>query len=162
VGLLTIKRRGAAAGQALTRPPGGPSSHFNGTDTNPVCRCRAQSKPRDGSPRIADNMAASRASARILHSLHTQPRSIGKPLLRWPQPNPSTARLPPRRPISSTPRRPKQAADDPGFTSIVDNPPELVRSGRKHGPGLIILGRYLTKQLRLLPCPSHLTRAHTN
>ncbi|KZF20507.1 SURF1-domain-containing protein [Xylona heveae TC161] len=30
-------------------------------------------------------------------------------------------------------------ADDPSFTSIVDNPPNLVRSGRKHGPGLIIL-----------------------
>ncbi|CAK7266917.1 surf-like protein [Sporothrix epigloea] len=33
-----------------------------------------------------------------------------------------------------------QPADDPNFTSILDNPPELVRSGgRKHGPGLIIL-----------------------
>ncbi|CAK7203783.1 surf-like protein [Sporothrix eucalyptigena] len=33
-----------------------------------------------------------------------------------------------------------QPADDPNFTSILDNPPELVRSGgKKHGPGLIIL-----------------------
>ncbi|SLM38465.1 surf1 family protein [Lasallia pustulata] len=28
---------------------------------------------------------------------------------------------------------------DPNFVSIVDNPPILIRSGRKHGPGLIIL-----------------------
>lgn len=35
---------------------------------------------------------------------------------------------------------PLQPADDPNFTSILDNPPELVRSGgRRHGPGLIIL-----------------------
>ncbi|KAI0390667.1 SURF1 family protein [Xylariaceae sp. FL0594] len=32
-----------------------------------------------------------------------------------------------------------QPADDPTFSSIVDNPPELVRSGRRHGPGLVIL-----------------------
>ncbi|OAA60567.1 cox1 assembly protein [Niveomyces insectorum RCEF 264] len=32
-----------------------------------------------------------------------------------------------------------QPADDPNFTSILDNPPELVRSGRRHGPGLIVL-----------------------
>lgn len=31
-------------------------------------------------------------------------------------------------------------ANDPSFFSIVDNPPNLVKSGRKHGPGLIILG----------------------
>ncbi|ERS98155.1 hypothetical protein HMPREF1624_04936 [Sporothrix schenckii ATCC 58251] len=35
---------------------------------------------------------------------------------------------------------PLQPADDPNFTSILDNPPELVRSGgRRHGPGLIVL-----------------------
>ncbi|TGO45242.1 hypothetical protein BOTNAR_0686g00060 [Botryotinia narcissicola] len=33
----------------------------------------------------------------------------------------------------------RQAADDPNFTSIIDNPPNLVRTGRRHGPGLIIL-----------------------
>ncbi|KAH8907930.1 SURF1-domain-containing protein [Coniochaeta sp. PMI_546] len=44
------------------------------------------------------------------------------------------------RPISSTPHRPvKQAADDPSFTSILDNPPELIRTGRRHGYGLIVL-----------------------
>ena len=31
-------------------------------------------------------------------------------------------------------------ADSPDFTSVVDNPPQLVKSGRKHGPGLIVLG----------------------
>lgn len=40
----------------------------------------------------------------------------------------------------SRPRCEKQAGDDPNFMSIVDNPPNLVRTGRKHGPGLIILG----------------------
>ncbi|KAI1811670.1 SURF1 family protein [Poronia punctata] len=54
-----------------------------------------------------------------------------------------------RRSFTSTPRtqfrrsrarnQERQAADDPTFTSILDNPPELVRSGRRHGPGLIIL-----------------------
>ncbi|KAM7183441.1 putative COX1 assembly protein Shy1 [Rhypophila sp. PSN 637] len=54
-------------------------------------------------------------------------------------PNPTT----PRRSCSTSPRRPKdeakQPADSSNFTSILDNPPELVRTGRKHGPGLIIL-----------------------
>ncbi|KAK4248824.1 SURF1 family-domain-containing protein [Corynascus novoguineensis] len=88
-------------------------------------------------------MATRRASACLLQSLHAQSRSIGKAIPRWTQPNASSTifRSPPRRPISSTLRRPreKQPADDPGFTSILDNPPELVRTGRKHGPGLIIL-----------------------
>ncbi|KAJ4416065.1 surf-like protein [Gnomoniopsis sp. IMI 355080] len=34
---------------------------------------------------------------------------------------------------------PRQPADDPNFTSILDNPSTLVRTGRRHGPGLIIL-----------------------
>lgn len=33
----------------------------------------------------------------------------------------------------------RQPADDPNFHSILDNPPTLVRTGRRHGPGLIIL-----------------------
>ncbi|KAI9740124.1 MAG: surf-like protein [Claussenomyces sp. TS43310] len=41
--------------------------------------------------------------------------------------------------ISKTARNLKQAADDPLWTSVVDNPPNLVRTGRKHGYGLIIL-----------------------
>ncbi|KAK7541304.1 COX1 assembly protein-like protein Shy1 [Phyllosticta citricarpa] len=32
-----------------------------------------------------------------------------------------------------------QPADDPTFTSIVDQPATLVKTGRRHGPGLIIL-----------------------
>ncbi|KAJ9155334.1 SURF1-like protein [Pleurostoma richardsiae] len=44
------------------------------------------------------------------------------------------------RSISHSPcLRSKQPGDDPGFTSFIDNPPELVRAGRRHGPGLIIL-----------------------
>lgn len=34
-------------------------------------------------------------------------------------------------------------AEDPNFVSIVDHPPRLVRAGRKHGPGLIVLGLYI-------------------
>ncbi|KLU83254.1 hypothetical protein MAPG_02319, partial [Magnaporthiopsis poae ATCC 64411] len=54
----------------------------------------------------------------------------------------SSPRLANRRPLSSTPRvrsPQNQPADDPNWTSVIDNPPELVRSGRRHGPGLIIL-----------------------
>lgn len=32
-------------------------------------------------------------------------------------------------------------ADDPSFTSAIDNPPNLVRAGKRHGPGLIVLGK---------------------
>ena len=31
-------------------------------------------------------------------------------------------------------------ADDASFRSVIDNPPNLVSAGRRHGPGLIILG----------------------
>ncbi|KAL8839565.1 MAG: hypothetical protein Q9170_001669 [Blastenia crenularia] len=31
------------------------------------------------------------------------------------------------------------SAHDPNFTSVVDNPPDLVRTGKRHGPGIIIL-----------------------
>ncbi|ESZ89665.1 putative COX1 assembly protein Shy1 [Sclerotinia borealis F-4128] len=41
--------------------------------------------------------------------------------------------------FSSTRVKSRQAADDPNFTSILDNPPNLVRTGRRHGPGLIVL-----------------------
>jgi surfeit locus 1 family protein len=34
----------------------------------------------------------------------------------------------------------RQAADTPEFVSIADAPPKLVRAGKRHGPGLIILG----------------------
>ncbi|KAL2166589.1 hypothetical protein VTG60DRAFT_2484 [Thermothelomyces hinnuleus] len=90
-------------------------------------------------------MAAKRAVACLLRSLQTQQRPIGNAIPRWASPNrslpSSQGQFAPRRPISSTPRRPseKQPADDPNFISILDNPPELVRTGRKHGPGLIIL-----------------------
>ncbi|KAG8415342.1 surf-like protein [Metarhizium acridum] len=44
------------------------------------------------------------------------------------------------RPFTTTPRRAdKQAADDPGFTSILDAPPQIVRAGKRHGPGIILL-----------------------
>jgi surfeit locus 1 family protein len=34
----------------------------------------------------------------------------------------------------------RQLADDPRWLSVVDHPAQIVRTGRKHGPGLIILG----------------------
>ncbi|CAM1501613.1 Fc.00g035970.m01.CDS01 [Cosmosporella sp. VM-42] len=57
---------------------------------------------------------------------------------------PGTARLarpaPPRRPFTSTSRRAnKPPAEDPEFVSILDGPPKIVRAGKRHGPGLIIL-----------------------
>jgi hypothetical protein len=47
--------------------------------------------------------------------------------------------------ISQSIRRAKaEPADDPNFMSIVDNPPNLVRAGKRHGPGLIVLGTLST------------------
>ncbi|TQW01033.1 COX1 assembly protein Shy1 [Cordyceps javanica] len=40
---------------------------------------------------------------------------------------------------STRQRAQKQAADDPNFVSTVDLDPTMIRPGRKHGPGLIIL-----------------------
>ncbi|KAH8661895.1 SURF1 family-domain-containing protein [Xylariales sp. PMI_506] len=47
----------------------------------------------------------------------------------------------PRRPFSQSPRSTnRQPAEDPNFTSVLDNPPQLVRTGRKHSkPGLLFL-----------------------
>jgi surfeit locus 1 family protein len=49
---------------------------------------------------------------------------------------------PPRRQFTSSFfRRKKQpSADDPEFVSILDGPPQLVRVGKRHGPGLLVLG----------------------
>ncbi|KAK7914604.1 hypothetical protein PG985_012307 [Apiospora marii] len=55
----------------------------------------------------------------------------------------TTSHSPLHRPryFSQTPRgRAQQPAEDPNFSSILDNPPQLVRTGgRKHGLGLIVL-----------------------
>ncbi|TDZ46918.1 Cytochrome oxidase assembly protein shy1 [Colletotrichum trifolii] len=42
------------------------------------------------------------------------------------------------RKFHTTPR-PSASEPPPDFISIVDNPPDLVRAGRRHGPGLILL-----------------------
>ncbi len=64
-------------------------------------------------------------------------------------------RCPACRHLSQSSRRAKlQSVDDPTWKSIVDNPPELVRAGRRHGPGLIILG--------ILFCVLGLTRLTAN
>lgn len=47
----------------------------------------------------------------------------------------------------------RSPADDPNFTSVLDRPPQLVRSGqKKHGPGILVLGL----PLPLLPLPPSL------
>ncbi|EQL03552.1 surfeit 1 [Ophiocordyceps sinensis CO18] len=60
-------------------------------------------------------------------------------------------RAPPRCPRGFTPSRPrahlstsgfranKQPVDDPEFVSVLDAPPRIVRAGRRHGPGIIVL-----------------------
>ncbi|CAG7555002.1 unnamed protein product [Fusarium equiseti] len=66
--------------------------------------------------------------------------------LRIPKQVPRCTRIanavPPRRNFTTSFfRRKKQqpSADDPEFVSILDGPPQLVRVGKRHGPGLIIL-----------------------
>ncbi|EON67721.1 hypothetical protein W97_06864 [Coniosporium apollinis CBS 100218] len=54
----------------------------------------------------------------------------------------SRPRCPQRPPTILHPQQRRHAhnpADDPSFHSIVDSPPQLIKSGRRHGPGLIIL-----------------------
>ncbi|KAF6840627.1 SURF1 family protein [Colletotrichum plurivorum] len=48
------------------------------------------------------------------------------------------ATAPAARAFHTTPR-PLASEPPPDFHSIVDNPPDLVRTGRRHGPGLILL-----------------------
>jgi len=58
--------------------------------------------------------------------------------------SPIASKCPTCRQISQTTIRPssKQPADSPDFVSLIDNPPILVRAGKKkHGAGLIVLGR---------------------
>jgi surfeit locus 1 family protein len=43
-----------------------------------------------------------------------------------------------------------QPADNPDFESILDKPVRLMRSGKQHGPGLIILGTYVSFRLNSL------------
>jgi surfeit locus 1 family protein len=56
---------------------------------------------------------------------------------------------PPRRQFTSSIFRRKQqpSADDPEFVSVLDGPPKLVRVGKRHGPGLIILGMLLNSSI---------------
>jgi len=52
--------------------------------------------------------------------------------------------------LSKTARQPVQPADDPSFVSVVDNPPNLIRTGKRHGIGLIILGMELPSRKHLM------------
>ncbi|KAI2610436.1 SURF1-domain-containing protein [Hypoxylon sp. NC1633] len=84
------------------------------------------------------------AQVRASHSsTHSTQNSRSSRAVLQPSPTPSRSRKPPpnlRRPFTHTaPRRARPPAEDPAFRSILDNPPELVRAGRRHGPGLILL-----------------------
>ena len=50
-------------------------------------------------------------------------------------------------------------ADNPHFQSLIDGPPQLVNSGRRHGPGLLVL----CKRCGSFQCASQLmfVRAHS-
>ncbi|KAI1460098.1 SURF1-domain-containing protein [Annulohypoxylon moriforme] len=76
------------------------------------------------------------AQVRTSHSYTspTKPSRCSRTTLR-PSSSPSL-----RRPFTHSTKRPaRPPAEDPAFTSILDNPPELVRANQRHGPGLIIL-----------------------
>ncbi|KAI1380003.1 SURF1-domain-containing protein [Hypoxylon crocopeplum] len=98
--------------------------------------------PQSLARRVEQSLEAQvRASYSSSYSTRTSPCS--RTLFRSSQPANSTSRTPNpifRRPFAHTSSRPaRPRAEDPAFTSILDNPPELVRTGRRHGPGLIIL-----------------------
>ncbi|KAI1077472.1 SURF1-domain-containing protein [Whalleya microplaca] len=81
------------------------------------------------------------STSSVLRTRTTQPRARTR-LLPQQQQQQQKASLLPRRQLTCSARRPsapRQPGDDPAFTSILDNPPTLVRSGRRHGPGLLIL-----------------------
>ncbi|KAK8103975.1 surf-like protein [Apiospora kogelbergensis] len=77
------------------------------------------------------------------HSGRTATRPSPSSILRNSKTATATTSQPLLRPrfFSQTSRASRpQPAEDPNFTSILDNPPQLVRTGgRRHGPGLIVL-----------------------
>ncbi|KAJ1336092.1 surfeit locus 1 family protein [Microdochium nivale] len=78
--------------------------------------------------------AAAAAAARSPRTTTSSPRLQQQPLRFFSRAAPRGAAA------ANNKNEPRQAADDPNFSSILDNPPELVRAGgKKHGPGLIIL-----------------------
>lgn len=71
-----------------------------------------------------------------------QSSACSRTIQRKSQKLPLVSRCPQCRHISrTTPKARQQPGDDPSFLSIVDNPPNIVRAGKQHGPGLIILGK---------------------
>ncbi|KAI1092915.1 SURF1-domain-containing protein [Rostrohypoxylon terebratum] len=76
------------------------------------------------------------AQARTSGSSYTTPAKSSRSIRNTTLRSPSSL----RRPFTHSTKRPSRPpAEDPAFTSILDNPPELVRTGQRHGPGLIIL-----------------------
>lgn len=107
-------------------------------------------------PTIIDIMAKAITTSNLttsIFNLNALPDTMNAPQtllrsLRASRQIPRCTRLtnaPPRRPFTSSFfRRKKQpSADDPEFVSILDGPPQLVRVGKRHGPGLLVLGMIL-------------------
>ncbi|KEZ39212.1 Uncharacterized protein SAPIO_CDS9876 [Scedosporium apiospermum] len=68
---------------------------------------------------------------RLLRSSHSSPLTQ---CLRVPKPSPGRGPN-----FSTTPRSRRDPVEERDFISLVDQPPQLVRSGRKHGVGILFL-----------------------
>ncbi|OBR05825.1 SURF1 family protein [Colletotrichum higginsianum IMI 349063] len=83
---------------------------------------------------------SSLAARSCLRSI-ARPKTLARPGATVTPPTPSSSSS--SRNITTrafhTTRRTSASEPAPDFVSIVDNPPDLVRAGRRHGPGLIIL-----------------------
>lgn len=103
-------------------------------------KCRGWLSPQSLARQVEKSLEAqARASYNKQHSYTTQTsrRSSVHPSR---SPRSRAANFIPRRPFTrTTPLASKPPAEDPSFTSVLDHPPELVRTGRRHGPGLIVL-----------------------
>ncbi|KAI4870304.1 SURF1-domain-containing protein [Hypoxylon rubiginosum] len=108
---------------------------------SPQCLARRVEQSLEAQVR-ASHSYTSTSTSRCSHSIFRPPRPFSSSSS---SSSSSNSRTPPnpilRRPFAHTvPRPARPPAEDPSFTSILDNPPELVRTGRRrHGPGLLVL-----------------------
>ncbi|KAI1766782.1 SURF1-domain-containing protein [Hypoxylon sp. FL1150] len=110
-------------------------------------RLNRWSSPQCLARRVEQSLEAQVRASHTSTSTSPSPSRCSHHILRPSRPSSciSNSRIPAhlvfRRPFTRTSSRasPRPPAEDPSFTSVLDNPPELVRTGRRHGPGLIIL-----------------------